>query len=649
VVAFNLTRQSQVETGEAPDADAGAFDSNTIVLDTSDDLSNQLTQQQMDELRGDMEENSDSPIDIQVQELRDAEKILAIRDFYASGRDPTGPDKWNDFRQKITPERLDRVDNYDTVFDHERLEPFKREMYDQTMARLRTGDPDAIAAVASEILAYRDDKLLFASSLRIKTGQTDFFPVQGEDEFVARLADELMSYDGEKGENDLRAERARQAVLESVSPAAEEEANSSLEAVQELDAAIGRERAEEILREVYRRWVAPMATNPAGQETLEMEPETMASDQIPGIIKHNLADEVKSNKEADCESCKRDRMQKQASASQHFGAEYVMYGPSEKRICPKLTGKQMGDIVSESTCRYHCLDGIVIDDNKVVCGQAIFRAHLMDKFSRDFVDADGNLVGGYLNKRFEQNRQVPEENKMRLKPGETRKPRPASWGSTEARMQAMREAEGEKRGYRPTTDTTPPFNYNRDYDRNNVEVPKAPAENRPRKAAFNLSEVTKTAQIDDGPTTRTGFESEGKEVKCPNCGQSQWAADCCVDDDGRFADFQCKRCRKKWSQPSPDAPTGRPGLSSFVSGGEPDKTAQFDDEPGEDVKMVECPGCGSVQSAAEAELGGLGNLMHYRCRYCGVDFSHPSRKKRKEMPVMASQEESECEDSKKKI
>ena len=32
---------------------------------------------------------------------------------------------------------------------------------------------------------------------------------------------------------------------------------------------------------------------------------------------------------------------------------------------------------------------------------------------------------------------------------------------------------------------------------------------------------------------------------------------------------------------------------------------------------VECPLCLTPQPKAEAELGGLGNLIHYRCRYCG--------------------------------
>jgi len=37
--------------------------------------------------------------------------------------------------------------------------------------------------------------------------------------------------------------------------------------------------------------------------------------------------------------------------------------------------------------------------------------------------------------------------------------------------------------------------------------------------------------------------------------------------------------------------------------------------------MVRCPWCCSLLQRAEALLGQLGRLTHYRCRYCGGDFS----------------------------
>jgi DNA-directed RNA polymerase subunit RPC12/RpoP len=41
----------------------------------------------------------------------------------------------------------------------------------------------------------------------------------------------------------------------------------------------------------------------------------------------------------------------------------------------------------------------------------------------------------------------------------------------------------------------------------------------------------------------------------------------------------------------------------------------------DDVELVTCPACGQEQDEAEAFLGRLGWLTHYRCRYCGMPFS----------------------------
>lgn len=37
--------------------------------------------------------------------------------------------------------------------------------------------------------------------------------------------------------------------------------------------------------------------------------------------------------------------------------------------------------------------------------------------------------------------------------------------------------------------------------------------------------------------------------------------------------------------------------------------------------MIECPACTALNIEKEALLGVLGNLAHYRCRHCGIDFS----------------------------
>ena len=37
--------------------------------------------------------------------------------------------------------------------------------------------------------------------------------------------------------------------------------------------------------------------------------------------------------------------------------------------------------------------------------------------------------------------------------------------------------------------------------------------------------------------------------------------------------------------------------------------------------MICCPWCSTLQVKAEALLGNLGRITHYRCRYCGGQFS----------------------------
>lgn len=43
------------------------------------------------------------------------------------------------------------------------------------------------------------------------------------------------------------------------------------------------------------------------------------------------------------------------------------------------------------------------------------------------------------------------------------------------------------------------------------------------------------------------------------------------------------------------------------------------EDNGEDI--LTCPNCGHEQDEAECFIGMLGNLRHYRCRYCGSTFT----------------------------
>lgn len=112
------------------------------------------------------------------------------------------------------------------------------------------------------------------------------------------------------------------------------------------------------------------------------------------------------------------------------------------RVCPKLPFSVGKRLISTYNCRHYCVDSLVFDDDpeRVYCAEALWRAHVMDKFSSDFKDENGKPVGGFINERF----QVFHDdggNPLELPHGDrTRQPRPSSW-SVERRLE---EARGNK-------------------------------------------------------------------------------------------------------------------------------------------------------------------------------------------------------------
>ncbi len=332
----------------------------------------------------------------------------------------------------------------------------------------------------------------------VKTGQVEApDPVNELDKgmFITKYLPILIAYDANNAnsQESILSNEAKKDILKKVSPGLENDANDAIEAVQQMDPVNDVEKGRKRLGILYEVFIAPSAFSPSNT----MEP-VMSAKNPKGIISFNLSEYILNNKT----ETKETKMIK--TAADQFGQQYLLYGPTEKRVCPKLRGKGggqhgSGDVVSEYVCRHHCLDGIVIDDNKTICGEALWRANGMDKYSREYVDADGNLVGGYLNKRFETNHNVPEENKMRLKPGEIRKPRPPEMGNLESRMQAMRAAEGKKRGYRPDTNTGDPFQWDTDVDQNNVEQTQAEKDRREEASGHKIVQYTDKNKIENNP------------------------------------------------------------------------------------------------------------------------------------------------------
>jgi hypothetical protein len=131
----------------------------------------------------------------------------------------------------------------------------------------------------------------------------------------------------------------------------------------------------------------------------------------------------------------------------------IMYGPESKRFDP---------FYRQPVSDWHIMErnkgfGLTFDNVWDVDYEAIWRGTVMDKYSRPYRDKDGNWVGGYINKRFEVDHNIPETNNYQLKPGQLRRATPPEYGSTESRLQAAR-ADGDVKGG-PDVDRSKPFNW----------------------------------------------------------------------------------------------------------------------------------------------------------------------------------------------
>ncbi len=129
----------------------------------------------------------------------------------------------------------------------------------------------------------------------------------------------------------------------------------------------------------------------------------------------------------------------------------ILWGPGQSRIDPFL---------HQPVSDWHIVErnkgfGLVVDDIWNIDYETIWRENIMDKYSRPYRDKDGEWVGGYIQKRFEVDKNIPETSNYQLKPGQKRKPILPEYGNTESRLQAARAA-GDIAG---ASDTSKPFNW----------------------------------------------------------------------------------------------------------------------------------------------------------------------------------------------
>ena len=129
----------------------------------------------------------------------------------------------------------------------------------------------------------------------------------------------------------------------------------------------------------------------------------------------------------------------------------IMYGPEEKRVDP-FSRQPISD--------WHIVErnkgfGLVVDDVWNIDWETIWRGNIMDKYSRPYRDDKGNWVGGYIQKRFEVDKWIPNENNMQLPPGKTRKEYIPGQGNMEERLETMRAEKAKERGYSPNSSGNP--------------------------------------------------------------------------------------------------------------------------------------------------------------------------------------------------
>lgn len=197
-----------------------------------------------------------------------------------------------------------------------------------------------------------------------------------------------------------------------------------------------------------------------GQEGEEQVQGTLTSAEAEAIVKKadafiqslaKKAASVKTIKQASSFNLK-----KQAQKVRG-GNEFLSFGPESRRLLP---GGKSGYLGSD----WHIMERNIghdfnFDAHHFVDFDTFWRANIMDKYHREYRNEKGEYVGGYLNKRFEVNRNVPEGNNYQLLPGQLRRPILPEFGNMESRLSAARKSMAEERGYSPSDTSSKPYNW----------------------------------------------------------------------------------------------------------------------------------------------------------------------------------------------
>jgi len=161
-------------------------------------------------------------------------------------------------------------------------------------------------------------------------------------------------------------------------------------------------------------------------------------------------DSIKKLAQEDAKKAKTYNLHKSAQAKSMENV--ILFGPGQTYVDPFTRQPASEWSLIERNKGF----GLVVDDVWNIDWERVWRQNVMDKYSRPYRDGDGNWVGGYIQKRFEVDKWIPEKNNLQLKPGQLRKDYIPEERLTESRMVAQRASANCPY---ESADKTKPFNW----------------------------------------------------------------------------------------------------------------------------------------------------------------------------------------------
>ena len=190
--------------------------------------------------------------------------------------------------------------------------------------------------------------------------------------------------------------------------------------------------AVDIAKQAFDVYAAPAPTVvPVGaveKSASSVDAIVAASDEQIAILAEKFASDRRSLKSASSVF----NLSKQAAHG--YMHNIVLFGPSQVKPSPIIR-----DIESNlSAVERNKSNGFFVGDVYDIDFETLWRGNVMDKYYRPFDGAHGLSGGGYIDDRFEVNRNIPVGNDLRVPADGSPRPFIPEFSGTEARLQAAR-------------------------------------------------------------------------------------------------------------------------------------------------------------------------------------------------------------------